>query len=92
MRCVYGCYFVDGRRVYSIGIESNSQCVHILFKSNLAMDKEINKIKFTKKNMYLPRKKFNIEENIFATVNHIQIVGSQHNLTYRVRIRAHNDD
>lgn len=54
----------------------------------------------TKKNMNekknfvveLPRKKFNIKEDIFATVNHIQIVGGQHNLAYRIWIRTHNDD
>lgn len=42
--------------------------------------------------MNLPREKFNIEEDIFAAVNHIQIVGSQHNLSYRIRIRTHDDD
>lgn len=41
---------------------------------------------------HLPREQFNVEENVFATVNHIQIVGSQHDFPYRIRICAHYDN
>lgn len=76
--------------------------VHFIFKSDF-YDGSVKKI--IKTNTYniffavyflyyvnLPRKKLNIEEDIFATVNHIQVVGSQHNFAYRIRICTHNDD